>query len=53
MNLTKEQIIEAIDELFGDTSVSPEETLEALMDIRGNLDMKIGAIEADLERDGG
>lgn len=44
------KILREIDELFGDTSVSQETTLDALKEIRDDLESKIGCIEADLER---
>jgi hypothetical protein len=43
-------IIESIDELFGDTSVPAETTLEYLEEIQGEVDSKIEAIRGDLKR---
>lgn len=48
-----QEIIKAIEKLFGDTSVAPEDTLDALKEIQGEVEMKIGALEADLERNAG
>lgn len=38
----------AISDLFGDTSVSPEETLSYLEELRDEIDSLIDAIELDL-----
>ena len=46
-----EKILKEIEDLFSDTSVSQHETLEALGDIRSDIDFKIHAIDADLKRD--
>lgn len=46
----KELIIKAIDELFGDTSVPPETTLDQLQEIQSDAESKIYAIEGDLKR---
>lgn len=40
----------AIEELFSDTSVTQETTLEALRELRGNIQCKIESIESDLRR---
>jgi hypothetical protein len=40
----------AIDDLFSDTSVSAEETLAMLKELRGMVECKIDAIMADLKR---
>jgi hypothetical protein len=52
MKKTK-QILKLLEELFGDTTVSQQETLGELREIQSDLEMKIGCIEADLERDAG
>lgn len=39
----------AIDDIFSDTSVNAEETLDALKELRDEIEMKIEVIEADLE----
>jgi len=44
-----QQSKEAIDDLFSDTSVSQEVTLDALKEIREQLDLLIECIESDLE----
>jgi hypothetical protein len=49
MKKTKE-IIELIDDLFGDTTVSQKTTLEALEEIRDECDSKIDALMADIAR---
>lgn len=47
--LTKtEAIKEAINKLFGDTSVSPEETLINLKEIADEVELLIDAIEQDM-----
>lgn len=43
-------IIKQIDDLFGDTSVSQRTTLEALEQIRDELDSKIDALRADVKQ---
>lgn len=40
----------AIDDVFSDTTVPAEETLDRLMDIKDEIDMKIDAIESDLKK---
>lgn len=50
MKVTKEEIIEKIAELFSDTSVSQSATLEALEEIREEIDFKIDAIKADFDK---
>lgn len=49
MKKTKE-IIEQIDKLFGDTSVSQGTTLNALEEIRDEVDSKIEALKEDIKR---
>jgi hypothetical protein len=44
--------IDAIDKIFGDTSVPPQVTLEALEEIQDNLESKIGCLKNDI-RDAG
>jgi len=44
------QAKEAIQALFGDTSVTQEQTLESLELLADEIGMLIEAIEADLER---
>lgn len=46
-------IVECIDELFGDTSVSAETTLSRLEEIRDELDYKIDALKQDIKNNGG
>jgi hypothetical protein len=43
-----EQIKEAISALFGDTSVSPEETLDRLTDIHDHILPLIESVESDI-----
>jgi len=49
MNNRLQQVLDAIDELFADTSVSQEDTLEALKEVGEKLDLLIECIEGDLE----
>lgn len=42
--------LEAIDEVFSDTSISQLATVSSLREIREECEMKIGAIEADMQR---
>jgi hypothetical protein len=39
---------DAIDGLFSDTSVGPEETLSALEDLAADVDSKIDALKGDI-----
>lgn len=48
-NEKKQNVIEALDELFADTSVSQETTLEALEEIEGEIEGKIDALESDIK----
>jgi hypothetical protein len=41
---------EAIDEVFSDTTVSPERTMEALQSLQGLIELKIGALKVDKKR---
>lgn len=50
--MTREEIIKQIDKLFGDTSVEQKVTLDALEEIRSDLDSKISAIRQDLKSAG-
>lgn len=50
MNDKKQQALDAIDELFGDTSVSATTTLENLEEIRDEVESKIECIKADLNK---
>lgn len=43
--MTKQQIIDNIRELFGDTSCSPEQTREDLEEIRDELDGLIESLQ--------
>lgn len=45
---TKDDIIEAIGDLFSDTSVPNTKTLEDLEEIQAEVESKIQAIRADL-----
>jgi len=45
----KRRIIDAIDDLFGDTSVSQQETLDALEDAASDLESKIYALRDDIK----
>lgn len=48
-----QNVEDAIEELFSDTSVAPGVTLTDLRDARSNLDIKIGSIESDFARAAG
>jgi hypothetical protein len=50
MDEKKQEIIDKINELFGDTSFSQHETMDALKDIAGECETLISAIESDLQR---
>ena len=41
----------AIDEVFGDTSVSPEETLSRMEELRSCIESSVDALRADLKLD--
>lgn len=47
----KVDALKAIQELNGDTSVGNLETQDALMELRGEINMMLDAIESDIERD--
>jgi hypothetical protein len=47
MSAKVDQIIEAIDDLFSDTSVGPSETLERLLEIQDAVQSKLEALKAD------
>jgi len=47
----KKEALELIDQLFGDTSVSKKETLDALEDIQSEVDSKIDALRADIKHE--
>jgi len=44
-------VTDAIDALFSDTSVHASETLDALEDLRDDIESKIAALKDDIERD--
>jgi len=46
----KKKILDAIAELFRDTTVSQQTTLNALREIRDDLDIRIDALEEDIKR---
>jgi len=43
-----QRILDAIKSIYGDTSVSPQKTLERLQDIHDEVEIRIDAIESDL-----
>ena len=43
-------IMQAVEELFGDTSVPAITTLNTLEEVRDEIDMKIGTIKTDIRR---
>ena len=50
----KQKIVtDAVDNLFGDTSVSPAVTLEALEEIQSDVESKIEALKIDIKHKGG
>jgi hypothetical protein len=51
----KDDVIDALDDLFGDTTVTKEQTLEYLEEIQSELESKIDALKADIrnEREAG
>ena len=46
--MTVKEITDAIDELFSDTSVSKQETLNRMQEIRDHIVTNIDAIEEDI-----
>lgn len=44
----KDQIIVDINDLFGDTSRSPEETLEAMIEIKEAVQVNIDSLRSDI-----
>ena len=52
MNVEKQQkrVVEELDALFSNTSVSLETTLACLEEIQGDLESKIDALKDDIER---
>ena len=50
MDLLLSQAKEAIAEIFSDTSVTPEQTLERLTDLREEVEIRIAALEEDFDR---
>lgn len=51
--MTAEEIKKAIDDLFGDTSVSLRTTLDRLEDIVDHADSMIGALKDDIDKEEG
>lgn len=47
----KKKILDAVEELFSDTSVSQQQTLDALSEILGDVESKAACIRADLDRE--
>ena len=44
--------LQAIDNIFGDTSVSPETTLDQLEEIQADLEMKVDCLKNDIRKKG-
>jgi hypothetical protein len=44
------QATAAIAEVFSDVSVAPEETMDALIELRDDCDMKISCVKEDMKR---
>jgi hypothetical protein len=51
MTAKGEAALEAIDALFGDTSVSKQVTLDDLEELQSDIETKIDALEADIKND--
>ncbi len=49
--MTTQAILDQINELFGDTSVSKQTTLDALEEIQTEIEFKIVALKEDIKRD--
>jgi len=49
MTAKGERVREALEELFSDTSVSQQTTLDDLNEIQSDLETKIDAIEGDIK----
>jgi hypothetical protein len=45
----KDEALKAIDELFGDTSVPKETTLDLLQELQSEVDSKIDALKGDIK----
>lgn len=48
--MTLEDVKEAVNEFFSDTTRSQEETREGLVDLKGDIHILIDAIDEDLNR---
>jgi hypothetical protein len=51
MTTKGEAVQEALDALFGDTTVSKQATLDDLKEIQSDLETKIDALEGDIAQD--
>lgn len=51
MSTLEDKARKAIDELFGDTSVSLETTLASLKELRAQLDLLIVCLKEDIKRE--
>lgn len=51
MTANGEAVREALDQLFSDTSVSKQVTLDDLSEIQSDLETKIEALEADIAKE--
>jgi hypothetical protein len=51
MSAKKDAASAAIDELFGDTSVPKETTLEELEELQSDVESKIDCLKEDIKRD--
>jgi len=47
----KAEVLESIDQLFGDTSVSKKTTLDLLEEIIADTDSKCDALRADIKKE--
>lgn len=49
----KNEALLAIDEMFGDTSVSKQTTLDLLEELQSEVDSKVDALKADIKHEEG
>ena len=47
--MKKQEALNIINDIFGDTNVSPEQTLDELREIKEDVEMKILCLESDLQ----
>lgn len=49
----KQAVTDALNALFGDSSVSKEETMKALEEVADDLQDKMAALQTDIDRESG